>query len=123
MQGASKFVAIVLAMAMLAIPAAGLAHCRTSGRGTAHGCCATMMAIQQAAPAIHTGAGGGSCCNLSSGKPAPAAQLQTSTGSPTVVNPVATTAMAMAPVRGELRDAIPLKVLSSSQAVLCTFLI
>ncbi|MBZ5628826.1 MAG: hypothetical protein LAO06_08165 [Acidobacteriia bacterium] len=123
MKGVSKLVAVVLAMALLAMPAAGLVNCRISG-GTAHGCCATMMAMQQATPAMDATPSGQSCCNLSSGKTAPAAQLQGPSSSPAVVNPVATTAPeTVAPVRSELQDVVPLKVLSSSQAVLCTFLI
>jgi hypothetical protein len=126
MRALCKFVAVVLAGALLAMPAAGLANCRMSGRGAAQACCATMMAMRQTAPAICAIPASESCCNLSSGQPAPPAQLQAPNSSRTVLSPVVTTAplkVAMAPLRSESKDAVPLKLLPSTQAVLCTFLI
>lgn len=124
-----KFAALILAIAVLAAPAAALSTCWTSAEPAQHGCpagCPMMTPIPQPTTAVQAAASGASCCNLSSGLPVPPVQMQGPNVTPVAANPLHTAVapvVADAPIRVGLQDGIPLKSAFPHQAVLCTFLI
>jgi hypothetical protein len=127
-----KSVAVVLAMAVLAAPAAALSSCWTSSHEAAHGCPAgcPMMAItktQQPSDAVQVAPGANSCCDISSGKTTPSTQLQVPIDSTrTIVMPPQASlpiARPLVSARAELPGSSPPVFPASPQAVLCTFLI
>jgi hypothetical protein len=127
-----KSVALVLAMAVFAAPAAALSSCWTSPEEAPHGCPAgcPMMAMANAHPmsdAIQAAPSGNSCCNISSGKTTPTTQLQVPTDSTrTIVTPPHASLPLACPLvsaRAESPGSSPPVFPASPQAVLCTFLI
>lgn len=127
-----KFVALVLAVALLAAPAAALSTCWTSSDEARHGCvpdCAMMatMNAHHAAYTVQAVTSGPSCCDISSSKPNPSTQLQVPTDSSrTAVTPPqspGTFAAVIVPARCDSPASTPPLPSGSPQAVLCTFLI
>jgi hypothetical protein len=127
-----KSVALVLAIALLAAPAAALSTCWTSSDEAQPGCvpdCAMMatMNAHHAAYTVQAVASGTSCCDISSAKPNPTTQLQGPTDSSrTAVTPPqssGTFAAVIVPARSDSPASTPPLPSASPQAVLCTFLI
>jgi hypothetical protein len=125
-----KLAALILAVAVLAAPAAALSRCWISSDAAQHGClagCPMMTQMPQPTIVVKAAANGTSCCNLSAGLPVPPVQMQGPNVTPVAANPLHTAfspVVAVAPVRSGLQDAVPLKsALLVPQAVLCTFLI
>jgi hypothetical protein len=127
-----QFVALALAVALLAVPAAALSSCWTSSDESQHGCdpdrpmMATMNA-HHAGSTVQAVQSGTSCCDISSGKPNPSTQLQVPTDSSrTAVTPPqssGTFAAVTVPARSDSPPSILPLPAASPQAVLCTFLI
>jgi hypothetical protein len=128
-----KSVAMLLAITLLAAPAAALTSCWTRSGEAQHGCCdpdSPMMAMmnhQHAADTIQAVASGASCYDLSSGKAMPATQVQVPTRRlRTAVTPPQSAGV-FAAVLGSAGSDSPPSTPSlppaSPQAVLCTFLI
>jgi hypothetical protein len=125
-----QFVALVLAIALLAAPAAALSTCWTNSDEALHGCesdCPMMatMNTHHAAGTVQGVASGTSCCDISSGKPNPSTQLQVpSDSSRTAVTPPQSLfAAVIVPARSDSPPSILPLPAASPQAVLCTFLI
>lgn len=127
-----QFVALVLAIALLAAPAAALSTCWTNSDESQHGCeydcpMMAMMNTHHAAGTIQAVASGTSCCDISSGKPNPSTQLQVpSDSSRTAVTPpqsLGTFAAVIVPERSDSPPSILPLPAASPQAVLCTFLV
>jgi hypothetical protein len=127
----SKFVALVLAVGLLALPETALSTCWTNFDEAQHGCgldC-PMMAMRNAhhaADTVQAVTSGTSCCDISSGKPNPTSQLQFPTnGSRTAATPLqsGTFAAVIVPARCDSPASTPPLHSASPQAVLCTFLI
>lgn len=127
-----KSVAMLLAIALLAAPAAALSSCWTSSGEAQHGCCdpdSPMMAMMNHHHAADTiqAVTGASCCDLSSGKAMPATQFQVPTRNlRTAVTPPQSAGV-FAAVLGSAGSDSPPSTPSlppaSPQAVLCTFVI
>ena len=124
--------ALALAMALLAAPAAALSGCWTSPDEARHGGCSAgcpMMAMVRTQPPSDTvqAVTSGNCCVLSSGKPAPTTQLLVPIDSTrTLVTPSQASLLVAAPLvapRADSPGLSPPASPSSPQAVLCTFLI
>jgi hypothetical protein len=123
-----KFVAIVLLLGLLSIPAAALSSCWAAANSSPDGCplgCPMMGGTQNESASVQAQPAQSNCCEISSGKPAPVSQGMTPS-SPTQVTPSAVrigsapVAAAVSPVRWE-SPTPPLA--SAGQSVLCTFLI
>jgi hypothetical protein len=118
----SKITAFALMLALLVTPAVALSACRASA-ANAHDCCPAAASTHpsdsvQTSPAR-------SCCELTSGKPAPVTSQAPANASAAVLRPVQAVAT-LAPVFVDARrrsEASPPLPVPSSQAVLCTFLI
>ena len=132
MNGTVQFVALVLAIALLAAPAAALSTCWKSSDQALHGCesdCPMMatMNTHHAARTAQAVTSSTSCCEFSSGKPNPSTQLQVpSDSSRTAVTPPqssGTFAAVIVPARSDSPPSILPLPAASPQAVLCTFLI
>jgi hypothetical protein len=128
----SKFVALLLAVGLLAAPAAALSTCWTSSDEAQHGCdpdCPMMatMNTHHAADTVQAVTSGTSCCDISSGKPHPSTQLQVpSDSSRTAVTPPQSSgrsAAVIVPARSDSPPSILPLPAASPQAVFCTFLI
>src|SRR5512138_3507404 len=120
-----QFVAVVLALVVLAGPGAALAACWSPQMtATGHHCCPTMRSH----PGVQMkGAGQTSpCCNITAGKSVPPSVMQ-APGSKVTVAPIAIAAVVLAlpvaPARHVTVDPVFVPELASPQAVLCTFLI
>ncbi|MGB9106177.1 MAG: hypothetical protein WCC59_15580 [Terriglobales bacterium] len=126
-----KSVALLLAIALLAAPAAALSTCWTSSDEAQHGCdpaCPMMatMNTHHAADTLQAVASGATCCDISSGKPNPGTQLQApSDSSRTAATPQSSGAFAavLVSARSDSPRSMPPLPAVSPQAVLCTFLI
>jgi len=126
-----KSVALVLAVALLAAPAAALSTCWTSSDEAQHGCASdcpmmVMMNAHQPPDTVEAATSGTSCCDISSGKPNPATQLQVPTDSSrTAATPLQSGTFAAVIVPARANSPSSTRPLPSSlpQAVLCTFLI
>jgi hypothetical protein len=124
----SKFVAILLLVGLLAAPAAALSACWRTGDGGQHDCpsgCPMMAKMMQVpADSIQARPENPNCCQISSGKPAPASPLVVPNGSVRVTPPavrVVPITVTTAVVRQSETATPPLT--APSQPVLCTFLI
>ncbi|MGI9103505.1 MAG: hypothetical protein ACR2IF_13795 [Terriglobales bacterium] len=123
-----KFVALVLSLAVLAAPAAALAGCWSgSGGRAAHACCGDGMDSQNPAAAMQAADSSLSCCDVSSGKPAPTAQLILPASGAHAAVTVPNSAVSPVPMLVAANEPPPGSTPplpgDSPQAVLCTFLI
>lgn len=127
-----KSVALLLAIALLAAPAAALATCWAGSGEAPHDCApdCSMMAMMNTHPpagTVRADASGTSCCDISSGKPNPPTQLQVPTDSSrtAVTPPQSLGVLAVVPVSASADSpgSPPSLPAVSAQAVLCTFLI
>jgi hypothetical protein len=130
MNGVFKLVAVILVLAALVSPALALTVCRTSAPAEDSGMkCppdCPMMAECAKAHAASAAAAPGSCCQMTSGKPAPAAVPRLPV-SPAQAQPLAidaATHVLLVAQAQEMKAAPHVPALDASpQAVLCTFLI
>jgi hypothetical protein len=127
-----KFVALVLSIALFASPASALSICWSGSGEAQHGCapdCPMMeqMNSRHAADTMQAIASAPSCCDISSGKPAPTTQLLVPTSSArtpaTPPDSSAAFAAVLFPANRAQLDASPVVPTASAQAVLCTYLI
>jgi hypothetical protein len=121
----SKFAVVVLVLAVLAMPAAALVSCWAPPMMSA-GCPLCPAMTHNPGTAVQEAPAGASCCDISSGKPAPASVLQAPTTTsllapaPSAVVAVSVAAPARVDHPTDQGSASPP---ASPQAVLCTFLI
>lgn len=127
-----KSVAMLLAIVLLAAPAAALSNCWTGASEAQHGCtpgCPMMasMPAHNAAGAVQAIAARPSCCDISSAKPKPATQLQVPTDNSrtAVMPPLSMVAFAavVVPFRTDSPPSMPPLPAASPQAVFCTFIV
>ena len=125
-----KVVAIGLMVVALLAPSASLAFCApvSADATSPMRCppdCPMMAAMQHATESgVQAAPQRSSCCEMSSGRPAPTSELQVPTDSFRVAAPVILVAAAVAPVAFvEVTDFSSPPPLFASQAILCTFLI
>ena len=131
MNRAFKFVALTLLIALLAAPASALSRCWSGPDGDAqHGCdpdCPMMAQMNHAGDTMQAVASGTSCCDISSGKPAPTTQLLVPTSSArTAITPpqsLAPFAAVLVLANSISPGSITALPTASPQAALCTFLI
>ncbi len=113
----TKLVAFVLALVILAGPAAALAACWSPAG--AHHCCMNSKGPTARSFAPKP------CCEISSSRTAPASAIQAPDASATVVPPPTALAVMDLPSRAaaELPTALPFPPAAPSQSVLCVFLV
>jgi hypothetical protein len=121
-----KLAAVVLSIAIFAMPAAAMPlHCilKVPSSGTAHPC--HMMGMNPFANQINAALANHSCCTVAAAKPEPVAVLQapvTNSAAP-AASPAYLSDLPDAPVFHEPSDWIAQSPGAPPQAVLCTFLI
>jgi hypothetical protein len=124
-----KFATVMLVLVMLSAPllsatcfggeAPAAMHCKMG--------CPMMMAWADSSAALQLTAHhpGGTCCNVSNGKPSPVAALQAPTTVAMAALRDSSSSPALAPARSAARrqPPDPVRHLESAQSLLCTFLI
>jgi hypothetical protein len=124
-----QIVAVVLALVFLAGSLSAYATCLKEDAGTMQEHCrpqCPMMNTELSGTAFQAIPQGTSCCNISSGKPVPVADLQQPSNGPSVaIAPTVAELPACTPQAptAELRDREPSGLSSPPQAVLCIFLV
>ncbi len=120
-----KFVAVVVVLVLLTGTIAAYANCLRPEQAQMTQCPPDCpMMTHQAGDQVRGDAESGPCCQFSSEKPSPASTPQIpATGQSGIVQPK-TTAATFVPRSPETRTTVvPLRVDTSPQALLCTFLI
>ena len=121
-----KFAAVVIVLAIVASPVFGAVTCPNNQQSMM--CCphcrSMAMAHSSSAPQLENKLPAQSCCDLSTGKPAPAASIQAPVALASISAPASTFAGSAAIQFDADRELpLPFSDLHSPQSVLCTFLI